>query len=197
MALCGECGREMTTAATCTVTALHRGGVRIEMIPWGKERSRRHSGSSRCADCGVTRGGFHHPGCDVQRCPSCGGQMCSCGCRFDEDPLGGDVLSDADLYVDANGCLTERVLLGGQEVVVHYDNIPESDITTVHGVRCTTALRTVIDLAPDCDEAELAEMVQDCLERRLFSVEEARERLAEPDMLHRAGAARLRRVLPQ
>ena len=32
-----------------------------------------------------------------------------------------------DIYLDVNGCLTERVVLDGQEVIVHYDNIPQSD----------------------------------------------------------------------
>jgi hypothetical protein len=83
MAVCTWCELEMTTAASCTVTALHRGGERTEMIPWGREPG--WSATSRCHDCGVTSGGFHHPGCDVQCCPLCGRQMLSCGCRFDED----------------------------------------------------------------------------------------------------------------
>ena len=40
---------------------------------------------------------------------------------------------DDDFYVDANGCLTERIALGGQEVIVHYADVPDSDITTVNG----------------------------------------------------------------
>jgi hypothetical protein len=81
-------------------------------------------------------------------------------------------------------------------VIAHYDDIPEKDITTVQGIRCTTALRTVIDMAPDVDAATLARMVQDCLDRRLFIVEEAKARLAEPDMLTRRGAELLRKTLP-
>lgn len=102
-----------------------------------------------------------------------------------------------DIYVDSNGCPTERIRLGGQDVIVHHDDIPEKDITTVRGIRCTTALRTVIDIAPDVDAAELERIVQDCLERRLFTVDDARARISELDMLARPGAALLRRALPQ
>src|SRR3954454_11044912 len=78
-----------------------------------------------------------------------------------------------DHYIDANGCLAERVVMGDQEVVVHYDDIPESDITLIDGIRVTTALRTVIDIAPTVDGTDLEQMIRDCLDRRLFTAEEA------------------------
>jgi hypothetical protein len=104
-------------------------------------------------------------------------------------------IPDDDFYVDANGCLTECVTIDGQDVIVHYDDIPESDITSINGLRCTTALRTVIDLAPELEKAELEQIVRDCLDRRLFNPEEAMARIAKPDMLNRPGAKLLGQIL--
>jgi hypothetical protein len=123
--------------------------------------------------------------------------MMTCDCRFDED--GPDDDSDGrgePLMVDRDGVLIERRWVGGQEVIVHYDDIPASDVTTVSGIPCTTALRTVIDIAADVDLPHLEEIVHDLLDRGLFTVDEARRRLSQPDMATRVGAELLRRVLP-
>ena len=69
---------------------------------------------------------------------------------------------------------------------------PETDVTIVEGMRATTPLRTVIDLAADLDHAHLDRIVADCLARGLFTREEARARLAKHDMLDRHGAQVLR-----
>ena len=98
---------------------------------------------------------------------------------------------------DSNGCPTERIWIGDQEVIVHYDDIPAKDRTTVDGIPCTTALRTVIDLAPDLAPGRLERVLQDCLVRGLFTLEEAAARVAESDMLGRPGAELLRRLLPR
>ena len=100
-----------------------------------------------------------------------------------------------DMYVDANGCPTEVVRFGDQEVHVRYDDIPESDVTTVRVLRCTPPIRTVIDIAPTTSEPELKRIVQDFLDRGLFTIEEAMTRLAQPDMVSRRGAEILRRIL--
>jgi len=102
---------------------------------------------------------------------------------------------DDDIYVDHNGRLTERQCIGDQEVVVHYDDIPESDITEIDGIRVTTALRTVIDLAAAVTPAHLRDMVEDCLARRLFTIEEALARVDEPDLRDHRGAQLVRGIV--
>lgn len=38
---------------------------------------------SHCSDCCAMYGGYHHFGCDVERCPICGGQQISCDCNIE------------------------------------------------------------------------------------------------------------------
>lgn len=100
-----------------------------------------------------------------------------------------------DVYIDSNGCLAERIRFGDQELVVHYDDIPESDITTVDGLRVTTPIRTVIDIAPETPAADLDRIIRDCLDRGLFTVEEALARVDQADMAARVGAHMVRSTL--
>jgi hypothetical protein len=78
MAVCQYCGREMLAATTCTIEKLVFPEWSLSRIPFGSEKPARRV--QRCGDCGVDRGGYHHPGCDIERCPACLHQAISCGC---------------------------------------------------------------------------------------------------------------------
>ncbi len=39
----------------------------------------------RCHDYGVLPDSLHTNGCDVERCPNCGGQYISCGCKYEPE----------------------------------------------------------------------------------------------------------------
>lgn len=98
MAVCTWCNLEMLATVSCTVEEFHRNGEPVRRLPFGKRTK-----AARCSDCGAPRGGFHHPGCDQERCPQCRRQAMSCGCRFDEDPPDPDDESeDADTDCQAD-----------------------------------------------------------------------------------------------
>jgi hypothetical protein len=114
MAICLDCEREMLTAPSCVVSTLHIAGAAFPLTPYGRDGTSA-PGRARCGDCGVEPGGFHHLGCDLQRCPRCRRQLFSCGCPFDElggadddldddglddDGLDDDGLDDADLTAE-------------------------------------------------------------------------------------------------
>ena len=99
------------------------------------------------------------------------------------------------LSISPVGVLTERQWFGDDEIIVRHDDIPDCDRAVVQGIPCTTALRTVIDLAPEVEADQLRRMVEDCLARELFTLDEAWARLRAPDMADRSGAEILRRYL--
>lgn len=91
-AVCQDCGKPMDTGVGCTLKELNRKKMVYGRIPYGEEK-RMHEGlapeyvkgmfDTPCHDCNVTKGQYHHLGCDMEECPRCGGQLISCDCPFD------------------------------------------------------------------------------------------------------------------
>lgn len=79
--------------------------------------------------------------------------------------------------------------------VRHHDDVPPSDVTVHRGIPCTTPIRVVIDIACDVEPDHLEAIIDECLGRRLFTLEEAWHRLGQPDMAERHGAALVRDAL--
>lgn len=79
MAKCKDCGQEMLDGKGCTVTTyINRHAQRLGQGPI--KRIAHNRGEGNCHDCGVPQGAMHHPGCDMEACPICGGQLISCNC---------------------------------------------------------------------------------------------------------------------
>ncbi len=77
MATCDYCYQEMMQADDCKANrAVYFGGGKIlPSVPYAADYE-----NQRCHDCNVKSGGYHHPGCDMERCPQCKGQLISCDC---------------------------------------------------------------------------------------------------------------------
>jgi len=64
--------------------------VLLGRIRYGEEADDWGADRQPCHDCAVVKGQFHVLGCDVERCPSCGGQAIGCECEYHGDSQGDD-----------------------------------------------------------------------------------------------------------
>ena len=74
---CQDCNQEMSddTTTTCTIKTI--------ILDDEKEYNRDtqyFDQNDRCHDCNIKNElyNIHHLGCDMERCPQCGGQLISC-----------------------------------------------------------------------------------------------------------------------
>ncbi len=61
------------------------GAKKTPRIRYGSERDDWGADRGLCHDCAAIKGEYHAIGCDVERCPKCGGQAISCDCADVED----------------------------------------------------------------------------------------------------------------
>ena len=84
MVLCKYCGKDMLEVDGCiNVPHEFKDGKKLNPIKFGDEKEDWGSkdNDARCHDCNCKVGKYHHPNCDVERCPKCKGQAISCTCH--------------------------------------------------------------------------------------------------------------------
>jgi hypothetical protein len=81
-ALCKECKQGMRESDGCREFPIPmKDGDTLAPVKHGEEtRADWGRDGKRCHDCAAKVGHFHHPGCDVEECPKCGGQLWGCEC---------------------------------------------------------------------------------------------------------------------
>lgn len=75
-AKCDYCDQQMSPGTSCLphrFGATRNGVGAVDAQPYDGEWT-----GDICHDCNAPKGGFHHAGCDVERCPKCGLQAIGC-----------------------------------------------------------------------------------------------------------------------
>ena len=79
--ICTYCKRDITKSDGCDIYPVICHGVEYEQIKVGDENDYyENQPGAVCEDCKATYGNYHHPGCDLERCPVCERQLLTCGC---------------------------------------------------------------------------------------------------------------------
>ena len=87
--ICPACGQDMRDAESCGGPMIQVAGRVYERVRFGQESGNRWEEFDFCPECGVSHGGLHHPGCDIEECPRCRTQYLSCDCAEEDDGFGG------------------------------------------------------------------------------------------------------------
>jgi len=72
-------------AAAQGQTTVRPNGIEMQRVRFGDEPADWGADRGPCHDCAAIKGEFHGPGCDVERCPSCGGQIFGCDCDWPDE----------------------------------------------------------------------------------------------------------------
>lgn len=76
-AICEDCDQRMDSGNGCCADLIFIGSKCYRRIVNAADTDSYEA----CKDCNVKTGQYHHLGCDMERCPSCHGQLISCGCH--------------------------------------------------------------------------------------------------------------------
>ena len=86
MSICKFCGQDKEIIDSCISVPIKIKDVVYYPTPYGNEiryglESRDYENfSSRCPECNVKIGKFHHIGCSLEQCPVCDLPINQCGC---------------------------------------------------------------------------------------------------------------------
>jgi len=68
-------------------TSYSIGGALRPRVRYGEEQDDWGADRQPCHDCAVLKMQFHVTGCDVERCPNCGGQVITCECPYEDNDV--------------------------------------------------------------------------------------------------------------
>ena len=98
MTKCTQCKKDMSAPETESCVS--------ELIKIGDTEYEPNTSSfdcnKRCHDCNIVNegGNVHHPGCDMEKCPKCKGQLISCGCLDgNEDEEESEEIEESELLI--------------------------------------------------------------------------------------------------